>query len=562
MVEAAMSRAPGAAALTLVCALFATGCSRCGRPGGAVADPVQFLPAGPAAALLIPSLEEAVAQIAPLEKALSQGPGGAEIAAWTQTLRTQLGFDPLSTRGIGESGVDPGRGAAVAIAWGGPPLIVLPVADAARFDALVIKLARDRMGANHRLSTDVGGKAVVSYRPINAPKPSLAYTLERGFALLAPGPESIAVVAAAAGRAEADSLAASPAWSRARSALGTGFAAVAFAPPGSPALSAVPLARDGGAAGLKTAASRVMLRAALLLAADRSPSWQAMLGRGGTPAARELGSEEVSRLPVESVLVFRYGGEPAALGPRLLPLISPAARSRLAAAQLDPQRDLLDNLAPGAALSVSVAPTLEIAKVAAGPRALDPRRQNPFSMVHLAALGRVRDPARAQEVLERIAKAAPKIEAKITARPVEAKGSLPAGTAWTATYAKGEGLAWALLGDRILATGGPGRLDALMGAVSSGATGYAPRSAESRSALGGGVAGGLIDMHNLVASIRSLPSEAYGTGPDGFVMRAMAGRIIEPASRLDAATVRLEVLEDVAVAELGLEARQARPGAP
>jgi hypothetical protein len=64
-----------------------------------------------------------------------------------------------------------------------------------------------------------------------------------------------------------------------------------------------------------------------------------------------------------------------------------------------------------------------------------------------------------------------------------------------------------------------------------------------------------------VASFRALPPAAYGTGPDAFVMRSLAERVVEPASRLVAASLRVSLAEGAARLDLTVDARppEARP---
>src|SRR5688500_12829065 len=116
----------------LIAASLAAGCSRCGRGGPDPVDPAGFLPPAPGPAIVIPSLGEAARQIAGLHRALATGPGGEALQGPLEAVRAQLGFDPLSAKGLTEAGLDPARGAAASIPPDGAPLLVLPVSDPAR----------------------------------------------------------------------------------------------------------------------------------------------------------------------------------------------------------------------------------------------------------------------------------------------------------------------------------------------------------------------------------------------------------------------------------------------
>jgi hypothetical protein len=133
---------------------------------------------------------------------------------------------------------------------------------------------------------------------------------------------------------------------------------------------------------------------------------------------------------------------------------------------------------------------------------------------------------------------------KIAARP------LPGGApSWRAAVGGGQ-LAWALEGDRLLLAGGAGRLEAMRAGG-----GWRPPTEASRAALDSGGAAAALDFGRLVGSFQALPPEVFGTGPDGFVLRALADRFLEPASHLAAASLRLEVLPAAARVDLEIEAR-------
>jgi hypothetical protein len=170
--------------------------------------------------------------------------------------------------------------------------------------------------------------------------------------------------------------------------------------------------------------------------------------------------------------------------------------------------------------------------------------RDPFRLVHLAAVARVRDPQGLRAGLERLARSGPALGVKVAARPLA--GGSPS---WSARIGGGQ-LAWALDGDRLLLAGGSGRLEALR----SGRGGWKPPTAASGEALASGGAGAVLDFGSLVRSFRALPPEAFGTGPDGFVLRSLADRFLEPASHLAAASLRLEVLPAAARIDLEIEA--------
>jgi hypothetical protein len=266
--------------------------------------------------------------------------------------------------------------------------------------------------------------------------------------------------------------------------------------------------------------------------------WREVAGGEGAVAA---GREELARLPAGLLAAGRFGGDPAALARRISYLLTPGQAARLARARIDPVRDLAAHLAPGTAAGLWLAPTFDMAAVSGDVAAA---ARDPFRLVHVAGIQRVRDPQGLRAGLDRLARAGPSLGVKIASRAPHG------GAAWSARVGGGE-VAWALEGERLLFAGGAGRLEALR----AGGDDWKPPTASARSALTSGAAAAVLDFGALVESFGALPAEAFGTGPDGFVMRALAGRLLEPASHLAAASLRLEVLPAAARLDLEIEAR-------
>lgn len=530
-----MPKGPWVAAALLAAA---GGCARCGGPREP--PPERWLPGDASLAVLIPRLRLAQEQAAPLLRTVLSFPAAADQGERVAAVRGQLGLDPLDPGALVEAGLDPERGAGLAHAPGQPPLLVLPVRDPGRLEAAVARLARDRLGAARRGTAQAGGAAVITFAAGEGAPPALALHAVGGAAFLAAGAGGPACVAAAAARPEASALAASPAYGAARSLLGPEQAVVAFAPAGSPALPPGALWRDGAALGAAASGSHLALRAGLLLAPARRAYWQEVLG-----ASAAAGAEAAARLPPAAFLAGRLGGDVGRLAGRLLPLLPPAAASALAGAGVDPRADLLDELAPGAAAAIALAPTFDVGTASRGPA--DLAGSDVFRLVHLAALLEVRDPARAAAALEKLARAAPRLG--LTAAPRPGPGGLPG---WRVGFGA-SALDLALDGRRLAIAGGAGQLEALLG----GGARYRGPTEAARAALARGGGGLVLDLGQLVKSFRALPASAYGTGPDAFVMRSLAERLVDPASRLAAVSARLELAEGGARVDLVVEARPA-----
>jgi hypothetical protein len=536
-----------ASAPALVAALaLAAGCARCGAPRP-IAPPERFLPASGSLSVVVPALRSAARQLGGLYRTASTFPGASQLVESHQALRAQLGFDPFDPKGLEEAGLAPAGGAGASAGEGRPLLLVLPLADLGRFDSLAQRLARDRLGAPDRVSSMGGGHPVVSFRRSASAPAALAYATVSGYVIVAAGPGGPEAVAAAATLPEEASLLRSVPYASARIAVGEEISGLAFAPRGSPLLSDLPAARDGAALAVRAGPAEVGLRLALLLAEERAPGWKAIAAEG-PEAARQAGQEEARLLAPDAILAVRSGGDPAALGRRLVPFLPAGVRAALDAARLDLEGELLPALAPGAALSLSLAPTFTLAELTAP--TLDPRRSDPFRLVKLEALLRVKDPARLRAFLLRAGQAAPRWGGKLAAR-----GPAGAPVAWTLSYGRVQ-LSLALAGDRLAVAGGEGRLEELERRISGGGPGYAAPSPRARAALEGGLLGAVLDVGRLVDGVRALPDEAYGTGPNAFVMRSLADRLLQPASRLRAVSLRFDLVPGAALVALEVEARE------
>jgi hypothetical protein len=532
-----------AAALAL-----AAGCARCGRTRQGP-PPERWLPAEAPLSVVVTDLGAAGRQLGGVYRTVAAVPAAVRLAEAFSAVKSQLGFDPLDPGGLEDAGLATSGGGGASLALGQPALLVLPVADLSRFDAMALRLARDRMGASQRVTSTGAGRQVVTFRREATGASALAYAVVDGYALMAAGSTGPAALESAASLPEERSLAKSAAWLAARGAVGATYPFLAFAPPRSPAVADVPAARDGAALALRAGAASLRLRLALPLAADRAVGWKALAG-DSAEAARQAGLAEVRLLPPDAALTARWGGEPAALGRKLWPLLPPRARADLEAARLDLVGDLLEALAPGVALAASIPPSLTLAEFSSP----DPRRADPFRLVNVEALLRVRDADRVRVFFGRLAQAAPRWGGKVVS-----KGPAASATAWTLLLGGGR-LSCFLAGGQLAVAGGSGRLESLEKRLAAGSGGFEPPTAASRAALAGGVGGAALDVDHLLASIRGLPEGAYGSGPDAFVMRSLADRFLEPASHLRAVSLRFDLATGAALFDLEVEGREGGPG--
>jgi len=376
---------------------LALGAAGCGRRH-AYPPPERYLPADASLAVLVPSVGAAARQAGALYRTVAQAPPAVQLGEAYAAVRGQLGFDPLDPRGLEQAGIDPNGAAAAVLGAGQTPLLVLPVLDLGRFDSTAARLARDRMGAAQRVAVKVRGLEVVVFRRDAGAEAAIAYAAVGPHAILSAGPQGPDAVAAAAALPLERSLGASPLWAAARAAVGEGYLATAVARAGSPALSAFGLLRDGAALGVRASATSLGLRLAVLLPPGREDYWKALAPPPGSPAP-----QEVSRLSPDAAVVARWAGDPSVAWRRASPLLPPDVARSLAAARVDPERELFAAIGPGAALSLSLAPTFTVTEFSS-PR-FDVRRTDPFQLVRVEAALPARDPSAIRSFFGRLARA-------------------------------------------------------------------------------------------------------------------------------------------------------------
>jgi hypothetical protein len=248
--------------------------------------------------------------------------------------------------------------------------------------------------------------------------------------------------------------------------------------------------------------------------------------------------------------VGRWDGDFAALGRKLVPLLPSSERERLAARGVDLERDVFGVLAPGGAVAASLAPGLDLSGLT-----IAAARADPLLAVQFEAILPVGDPAAAEAASARLAAAA----APRGRRAVAVAGGAPDGEHRIRTPS-GE-IAWrvdAKARRAVLAGGPPGRLEALEARL-AGSGGFRAPTKAADGALAGGLGGAVLVPPRVVAAVRAMPEEAFGTGPSGFVMRSLVDRFLEPASRLAALSLRADLAEGALVLALEVEAGPQEP---
>jgi hypothetical protein len=521
---ASTSALPVAVALSL--ALLA-GCSRCGKPAGGP-PPERFVPAASAGVVLVPVMAEASRQAEALLGAVVARPGGADLAAVRTATGMQLGFDLLDPRSLELAGFDPKRGLAIAEVEARPgepgtPLLVLPVGDEKRLEALVTRLATDRLGAVDHAEERAEGSTLVVWRRAPGEPPVLAQAPVPGSLLVAIGPSSPAVVRAALALDPALSVAGSPAWKRGRAALGDGLPLMMWVPRDAPALASLPR-NDGAALGIAAGATGVKVVVAGLLGPQES-RLRPLAGTGD-------GSTRPSPLDPATVVAWRISADPSAL-------FRTAVEARLVPG-LPELQALVDQLAPGADVGFGVAPGATLGS-ALSPKAL----QDPLRLVKVEAVWSLKDPKAFIAACDRL---------------VEGPGLHPGSGAWRLTRGKAE-VAWRVQGSQVaLAAGAPGGLAPLLARAAGRAAGFDGPGVAT--ALAGGLGGVVVHGDNLVAALRALPPEAFGSGPDAVVARSMSEKAVDSLGRGAMTSLRADLPEGAIRLTLDLKLGTPAPATP
>ncbi|HYD41311.1 MAG TPA: hypothetical protein VEB43_10825, partial [Anaeromyxobacter sp.] len=519
--------------LALAAALVVS--SACRRSSGP--PPERFLAARTEVAIVVPDLRRAAKDLAALQDTTARFPGTGSVRQLRGMLSSQLGFDPLDPDAVAQAGIDPSRGLAVGIEPAPPgalaptPVVILPVKDVAALEAVVARVARERLGASRRTENTEGALRIWSYAGEGGGAPSLVLASrgEDRTAALSSGARAGEAVRAALSRAPADALAEVPAWRELRKAIGDRYSILAATTPGGATLRLPHHVVLGATA--EPGVLRVGL--AVRLAGDAA----ALRGPGGG------GSKQALRaLSPDAPLALRWDGDPAALGRLLLPGVPARDRRWLAEHGFDLQQDLFDVLAPGAAASISLSPRLDLREFSEADVRADPLRVVRFEIV-----GDVKDEAHAARALAKL----PGLFAALRGSGEPPRPADASGRTGRIVTPSGE-LAWRLDGKRLLAAGGaPGALDALAARTGPGWT--APSKA-SAAALEGGLGGAVLAPRTLASAVRGLPDEAYGSDPAGFLMRSIVESFLAPLDRLQAVSARADLGDAALVVSLEVEA--------
>lgn len=501
----------------LSCAVALAGCSRCGKkPAAAAGGLAAHVPRSAQGVVLLPDLGRVGEKLTRLQKlqlasfaAQLQGFGSAQ--AFADALAAQAGVDLRSKASLENAGLAPERGLAVVALGPNRSLAVVGVSDQKKFEAWLATQARNRVGATTSAHATRDGVEELLFSA-GSGAPLLGVAFVDGYALLARGPE-LPALPAAAKLPPSDSLAEDPAFVAAVKALPSERDVLAWAPKGSPLLD--PTFAGSGAA-LSLALGEDALQARLFLPRPDAPK--------EVRAFEKVEAKDLTwMLDGRSVVRARFAVDPARFAGIWQRYVPGRVNLALTAAGVDVDKEVMGNAQAGGVAELSLA---QSAQLGSGLPAFDVHRTNPFHYVQLfGALG-LKDPKTAAQVVDRVAKNAPRFGAQMS------RTTVSGAPAWFTRYVRGDGADLALVENTLVLAGPRARMLAAIPKVQAGAKEAA--TLPYRDALTGPAVGFVVDLHQLTESVRALPSSAWGVG--GFAIKATTLRWLDATRELAALT--------------------------
>src|ERR1700674_2944433 len=165
--------------------IVAASCGRCGAPQSA-ATAEELLPQHPSGAVVTAPLGAVAEHFAALAGRVASLPGGEMLGDLRKGLMAQLGFDPLTRDGLAAAGIDPQRGAAVALLEAQPRpewIVAPPLGNPDLFMQTIQRLLVERAG--FAPVAEQPGSVKVFERGTSRQK--LALAVVRGYGLLSCG---------------------------------------------------------------------------------------------------------------------------------------------------------------------------------------------------------------------------------------------------------------------------------------------------------------------------------------------------------------------------------------
>lgn len=484
------------------------GCSKCGSKPSPVAPVERWLPRGAVGVVVAPSVAGLGARLAALEHFkvvgfLAPTQGFPDAKAFADALVGQLGVDLRKAEALEQAGLDANRGLGVVALVTAQVYLVLPVKDAAKFEATFASLAQKRLGADVVAESVVDGVRLKTYSAKGATSPRAAFTLVDGFAFVATE-DAVRSLPAAAKLGASESLAEDRALDAQRKTLGSTPDLWATLPKGSPVLARAPVTSLLVHLALEPLAFSVL--------SIGEPKPEALSQFAALVPKAPLTAAGLDRLPTDAFLHARFAGDPATVAGLVQPLLGTALGRVFADAGFD-WAHALSLVKPGVVMALSLADRPPLGQ---GVPTLDLRRTNPFDYVHLTGLATVTSSTDTVAVMNQVAALAPRFGADMKASTRDDV------QVWLTSYAQGEGVHFALKGDA-MAFGAPvPRVRALVEA--------APHSVVGNDGLGDSTLAVSVDFGKLRAAVRALPESAWGIG--GFALKGTTLRWLDATDDL------------------------------
>lgn len=506
------TRARSLRALALATLALATiSCAKCGKQGSTTAPVERVLPRGAVAVVIVPSVEGFGQKLKLLENLkiaafLAQLKEFPDAKSFADSLVAELGIDVRSKEALEKAGVDGARAMGAAFLVTGQAYLALPVKDAAKLHTALETISYRRLGAGANGEQRTGDVVVKTFSPQQNTPARLGYVLVSGYALVATD-DGIGKLAALAAMTESDSLSADANLKAQLARVPAERDAFAYAPNGSPVLARAPVT--------SALVTLSLSPTAFVVAADAP--WKGDAAQLAM-LEKKAGDDLLGYLPRDAFLVTRFQGDPSQLGPFAKDLVGPYLARAFEQGGFDLKTEVLDQVQPGAAASLSLADRPPMDR---GLPALDIRQTNPFTYAHLSGVARAKAKDAVMPTLEKVAALGPRFGAQMS------KAEREGVPAVLTTYAQGEGVHFAVKGDRVFFASPVQRLDALI--KSDG------RAGAPLAGLGDDALTVAIDLSKLSQSVRALPESAWGIG--GFAIKAPTVRWLDATDDLKAITI-------------------------
>lgn len=470
--------------------------------------------------MLIPKLGELGEKLKRLEqlKATSlaaQLHGFDRSSEYGTAIASQIGLDIRSPSEIARSGIDPNQGLGAALADNGNLSIVLAVKDPPAFRAAVADYARNHWGVLSESTSQKGGVSWTRLSNKAGMTGQISYSIRDGVASIlldahtqAPTPvESVR----AGGRLSED-----PLWSAAVRELSDSDFYLHL--PNGWRLGRW-LSVPHSTVAIDFTVQAVKFRGRIASSSDASLA----LEKQRAEAPGEV-------LPDDAFLIGRFVGKPQHLASVLKGIWGSAFEDALRASGLDLQSDVLNNLNPGIAASLSLAPTAILSSAPV----LDVRRTNPFRFVHLVAIGSVKNVEQAKTALAHVPAVAPKLGVRVVEREVARR------KVFLTSYTQGEGADFALIDDKVVVAAPMKRLEEALNRLGERSDPRKTLAARPDLVpyLERGALDVVVDVPRLCQSIKNLPGSAWGVG--GFAVKAAMLRWLTALDDLRAFTLSLD----------------------